>query len=87
MSKIKLIKQDHHRNGIGGASFNVILFEDTDGATMLGIVFDNNDNSPDGYCAVFDLDLLSKQVIEFVENSWRGDDYEEALRALLPVYE
>ena len=87
MSKIKLIKQDHHRNGICGASFNVMLFKDTDGATMLGIVFDNKHNSPGGYCAVFDLDLLSKQVIEFGENSWRGDSYEDALRALLPVYE
>ncbi len=76
--KIKVIKQAHHRNGVGGVPFDVLIFKDLDeGKTMIGIQFDN-DSEP--HTAVFDLDLLKQDVIEFFDNSWRGDVYHEPLK-------
>lgn len=76
MSVHKIIKSDFHRNGITGAGFCVTLFEDENGRRFLGIRFDTP-----AHCAVLDLELLSKNVIEFGLNSWRGDHYESDLPA------
>lgn len=72
-----------HRNGIGGEGFYAIIFEDTEEKkTMIASLFDEP-----GYCAVYAIDELSAQNIEFANgNSWRGDSYERALRPLLVKY-
>ena len=65
---------DYHRNGIGGAPFNVVLFDD--GHTeKVAIVFEQP-----GYCAVLDVTKLAAGDIAFGSNSWRGDRFEPALR-------
>jgi len=75
--KIKIEKRSYHRNGISGTGFDVILFEDNK-RKMIGIVFPDSGN-----VAVFNRELLAKDIIEFGKNSWRGDHYEEKLRAAL----
>ncbi|MGE8944033.1 hypothetical protein ACO2I3_19180 [Leptospira interrogans] len=72
----KIIKSDFHRNGICGAGFCVTIFEDAGGRRFLGIRFDAR-----GHVAVFDLNLLANNIIEFGRNSWRGDHYEADLPA------
>lgn len=85
---IQVEKVDWHRNGIGGAGFYVCLFTFVDdGRTRkaLGVLFgDGEDVKRDrGYCAVFDRDLLAKDIIGMFEspgNAWRGDEFEGELR-------
>ena len=66
-----------HRNGICGAPFHVVLFEDdgNEGSRKVGIVFE----SP-SHIAVLDVTELSDGDIAFGSNSWRGDTYEPYLR-------
>jgi hypothetical protein len=64
----------HHRNGICGAPFDVLLFREG-GTRKVGIVFER-----ELYCAIFDIAKLAAGDIAFGSNSWRGDKYEEALR-------
>lgn len=76
---IKILKSDFHRNGISGLGFQVTIFEWKDDEnstrTMVGIRFDEQ-----GAVAVFDLEELAKQNIEFGGgNSWRGDNFEPHL--------
>jgi hypothetical protein len=75
--KLKTLVIAHHRNGVGGAPFDVILFKEygKGGSRKVGIVFDEPN-----YCAVLDIDLLAAGNIAFGINSWRGDDYEPHLR-------
>lgn len=65
----------YHRNGICGAPFHTILFQDTEAGRMVGIVFDNP-----YHVAVLDIDKLALGDIAFGSNSWRGDRYEPTLR-------
>ena len=81
MAKIKIEKIAHHRNGISGEPFYVVLFKNGKD-TMLATVFEDK-----GYVSVFDLTLLCNHVIEFAENSWRGDDFEPALREAIEKWE
>jgi hypothetical protein len=67
----------YHRNGIGGAPFYVVLFNDSE-SYKLGIVFD----SPD-HVAILDVGRLICGNIAFGENSYRGDVYETPLRAAI----
>jgi hypothetical protein len=80
---IKILKTDYHRNGVGGEPFKAIIFqhsEDDDDTpkTMVAIRF-ADDKKKGGFsaprCAVFDLALLYEGVIEFGQNSWRGDHF------------
>jgi hypothetical protein len=75
--KLKILDIAHHRNGICGAPFAAILFEDTgpESSRKIGIVFD----AP-YHCAVLDIDKLAAGDIAFGSNSWRGDTYEPSLR-------
>lgn len=76
----KILKKAVHRNGVAGAPFTVVLFEDeTEGekSTKIAILFREK-----GHVAVFDKKLLAQGIIEFGKNSWRGDRYEDALRKL-----
>jgi len=76
--KLTIDKIAYHRNGVAGEPFKAVIFK-YDKKKMLAIRFD--DGAPDSIgfsnplCAVFDLDLLAKGVIEFGQNSWRGDHF------------
>ena len=76
---MKIIKQSHHRNGISGSPFKIGIIEDDDKSRKLIIDFDSN-NKLNPFIAVLDMDLLSKNIIEFGLNSWRGDLYEDLLK-------
>jgi len=74
--KLTIKAIDHHRNGVGGAPFYVVLFRDeVEQANMVGIVFD----APD-HVAVLDVDKAAAGNVAFGSNSWRGDRYEGDLR-------
>jgi hypothetical protein len=75
--KLNIIAIAYHRNGICGAPFRAVLFEDSgpEGSRKVGIVFDERH-----HCAVLDIDKLAAGDIDFGSNSWRGDHYEPALR-------
>ena len=68
--KLRIINFDHHRNGICGAPFAVVLFEDpgTEGSRKVAILFEEPH-----HCAVLDVDKLAARDIAFGSNSWRGD--------------
>lgn len=76
----RIIDIDYHRNGICGAPFHVILFEDKgeEASRKVGIVFD----SP-YHVAVLDVAKLAEGTITFGHNSWRGDVFEPELRAAI----
>ena len=80
--KLSIIAFAHHRNGIGGAPFDVILFEDTgpEGGRKLAILFEQ-----EGHCAVLDVDKLAAGDIAFGSNSWRGDCFEWSLRQAVRI--
>lgn len=72
---INVLEVAHHRNGITGASFNVVKFdmkEDAENRRMVGIVFKEAD-----HVAVLDLDLLTDGDIK---TAWRGDHFASELR-------
>jgi len=75
--KINIIEIAYHRNGIGGAPFVAILFEDTGplASRKIAILFDQP-----YHCAVLDVAKLAGGDIAFGSNSWRGDHYEPDLR-------
>ena len=75
--KLTIIAIAHHRNGICGAPFAAVLFEDTgpEGSRKIGILFDEP-----YHCAVLDVAKLAAGDIAFLSNSWRGDHYEPHLR-------
>jgi hypothetical protein len=78
--KIHVVDWDYHRNGISGAPFHVVLFDDVDdeNTRKVGILFD----AP-WHCAVLDVAKLSEGSIAFGFNSYRGDVFEDALRSHL----
>ena len=74
--KLKIKEIAYHRNGVSGAGFHAVLFQDKENkADMVGIVFDEP-----GCVAILDTNLLAAGNIKFGENSWRGDHYEKDLR-------
>jgi hypothetical protein len=81
---LRIIAIARRRNGIGGAPFHVVLFEDggPEGSRKLGIVFE----APD-HCSVLDLGKLAAGDIAFGSNSWRGDRFEPALRRAIAVFQ
>ena len=75
--KLKIIDTAHHRNGVAGAPFDVVLFKDRgrQGSRKVAILFDEPH-----HCAVLDVAKLAAGDIAFGSNSWRGDEYERPLR-------
>lgn len=72
---LKNIRCDYHRNGVSGEGFWVCLFH-WEKRPMMGVLFGEK-----GQCAVFDVDELARENIQFAKgNSWRGDDFEPELR-------
>lgn len=78
--RIRVTDWDHHRNGISGAPFHVFLFDDIDdeNARKVGILFEEP-----YHCAVLDVAKLAEGSIAFGVNSYRGDNFEPALRRAL----
>ncbi len=74
---LKIEQVEYHRNGICGEGFHAILFKDGS-ESMLAIVFDGA-----GQCAVVSRDKLPDVGVAFGENSYRGDHYEDSLRAAI----
>ena len=81
--KLTIIDIAHHRNGIGGAPFTAVIFEDTgpEGSRKIGILFDEP-----YHCAVLDIAKLAAGDIAFGSNSFRGDHYEAHLRTATADY-
>ena len=89
---IKPLKVAYHRNGVGGEPFHCVIFDNIEeGKTnrMLAVRFADEKNL-NGYetnprIAVFDIALLHDSVIEFGQNSFRGDhfadDIDQAIKA------
>ena len=70
--KLKIIDTAHHRNGVAGSPFDVVLFKvQREQGVKVGVLFDDP-----GVCAVLDVTLLAAGDIAFGSNTWRGDDYE-----------
>jgi len=67
----------YHRNGICGAPFHVVLFDDIgdENTQKIAILFDEPH-----HCAVLDVTKLARGNIAFGVNSYRGDMSESALR-------
>ena len=76
--RLQIIDLAYHRNGVGGLPFKVALVDDANsGDVKLVIMFEQ-----EGYTAVLSVDKLHEdEDISFGTNSWRGDQYEEALRS------
>jgi hypothetical protein len=79
---LKIIHFATHRNGITGAPFVVVLFEDQgeESSLKVAILFD----AP-YHCAVLDVNKLAKGDIAFGSNSWRGDSFEQSLRKAIRI--
>jgi hypothetical protein len=81
VKRIHVLSIASHRNGLGGAPFHAIIFDEDQDARYdeqgrkLAIVFEGA-----YHCAVFDLGKLVAGDIAFGSNSWRGDEYEPLLR-------
>jgi hypothetical protein len=78
--RIRILDVAHHRNGICGAPFHVVLLHDTDDedTRKVGIVFEEPH-----HCAVLDVSKLARGCIAFGANSYRGDRFEESLRSAI----
>jgi|TARA_A100001515_G_scaffold140230_1_gene135684 hypothetical protein len=82
-------KIDSHRNGVSGMPFYLGMILDDDGTKKLFITFPDygeegskeEERVVSGSCrtAILDLDLLKDDVIEFGQNSWRGDIYHDLI--------
>jgi hypothetical protein len=72
--KLKIIDIAHHRNGICGAPFDVVLFHDGE-SRKAAILFEEKYHR-----AVLDVAKLAAGDIAFASNSWRGDQFEPHLR-------
>jgi hypothetical protein len=81
--KLTIIDIAHHRNGVAGAPFDVVLFKDSgrEGSRKLAILFEEH-----GHCAVLDIAKLAAGDIEFGSNSWRADHYEPDLRNAVTAF-
>ena len=81
--KLKIIALDHHRKGICGAPFDVVLFEDQvpRGSLKVAVLFDAK-----YHCAVLDVAKLAQGDIAFGSNSWRGDRFEAPLRHAIATF-
>jgi hypothetical protein len=77
---VNVIDWAYHRNGICGAPFHVVLFDDVndENTRKVGILFDKP-----FHCAVLDVAKLSAGSIAFGFNSYRGDVFEDVLRSHL----
>jgi hypothetical protein len=75
----RIVKLDHHRNGISGTPFWVAIIKEG-GEKKLVIRLENMDKATGNVnCFVLDLEKLGREDIEFGSNSWRGEHYSEVM--------
>lgn len=79
--KLRIQEIACHRNGVAGIGFYAVCFQDGKDH-MLATVFPER-----GAVAVLCLDLIPTKGVAFGENSWRGDQYEDSLRAAIDRWE
>ncbi len=79
--KVEIERVAYHRNGIAGNGFHVILFRQLDNTPMMGVLFEEAGN-----IAVFNRELAGQGNVDFYANSWRGDEFEQALRTAVAEY-
>jgi hypothetical protein len=81
--RAQIIAAATHRNGISGAPYGVVLFDDygEDGSRKVGIWFEPGTEGC--HCAVLDVDKLAAGDIASMSNSWRGDHYDPMLRTVI----
>ena len=89
---IEVTQVDHHRNGVAGEPFYVVMFGWTDkGAGFNGGDLDRRRVATvfrdSGEIAVLDLALLLEVGGRFGKNSWRSDEFEEQVRTAIRDYE
>lgn len=71
-----LVSIARHRNGVCGAPFYVVIFDDPEAGRMVATVFDEPN-----HVAVLNISETAAGNIAFANgNSWRGDHYEDWLR-------
>jgi hypothetical protein len=77
---VNIVNWAYHRNGVGGAPFHVVLFDDVEdeNTRKVAVLF-----KEPYHCAVLDVAKLSAGDIAFGSNSYRGDVFENALRSHL----
>lgn len=91
--RTNVLKVAWHRNGISGEGFHTALFTFNEGGKqhrMVAVRFGDakSDRKVGGVqCAVLDVDLLKKGVIEMGQNSWRGDHFVDAIDAAIAAFE
>lgn len=84
---LTIIDASYHRNGVCGIGFYAVLFEDHDAQDAkdklkVASLFDER-----GYCAVYSVERLTEKNVAFARgNSWRGDQFEAALRPLVEAF-
>lgn len=81
--KLSIMHIAHHRNGVAGAPFDVVLFKETGrhGSRKIAVLFDEP-----YHCAVLDVAKLAAGDIAFGSNSWRGDHFEPPLRQAVKAH-
>jgi hypothetical protein len=80
--KLKILDVAHHRNGVCGEPFTVVIFTDAEyPGRMVATLFEEQ-----GYCAVYNIEELNKGNI-VQGNRWRGDRYQAALIPLIKKFE
>lgn len=70
-----------HRNGVSGEGFHVVLFQENDenpGRNFVGVVFGQKKQ-----VAILDVNMAAAGNVRYAENSWRGDNFEDDLRAAI----
>lgn len=91
---ITVLAIDHHRNGVAGQGFYVMLFTtpDVPNETMLAISFECEDpelkNYHEGEIAILSVDKLAEKNIEFAKgNSFRYEFFEKEIKNAINNYE
>jgi len=78
----------YHRNGVAGIGFHAVAFTCPEHGPMLATVFPGR-----GRVAVYHRGLLAKGLMggsaadDDTRNAWRGDRYEDELRAAVRAWE
>jgi hypothetical protein len=71
--KIEILQSAYHRNGVSAEGFWIIRFS-WDDRIMLANIFDDS-----GQISIVDANLAASGEIGFGRNSWRGDNFANAL--------
>lgn len=83
---LRIEKIAHHRNGVAGSPFYVVLFK-RGREKFLATMFYRLGDSLNLSTSVLDRDLLAQGVIEFAQNSWVAEEFERELRHAVMLWE